>query len=115
MSNELKPCPKCGNARAVLDYDAHSWRVECDCPVFDEYNSEENAIRGWNQRPSDAVLESARNFLTKVDEVGKHVDAVIGVQAARGYPYNGPNWKEERDALAALLPSESASDPKGEK
>ena len=50
------------------------------------------------------ALEAARKFLAKVDEITPHIDGILALQQIRaGQAYNGPNWKAEYEALAALL------------
>lgn len=71
MSEELKPCPFCGNdgsgpiedalhvSLQELDWRPHAWSVQCDkCTATMGYSdSEDEAITAWNARASDAHIE----------------------------------------------------------
>ena len=60
QTNELKPCPFCGNEAAIWDAyfpgkarDVHAL-VGCElCKIFCVDQSEENAIAEWNRRAND--------------------------------------------------------------
>lgn len=63
MSDELKPCPKCGNREdiCIMPVEIHSggwspdiwWKVECfEChtETDDMYDYRDQAIAAWNRR-----------------------------------------------------------------
>lgn len=66
------------------------------------HQSFEDRLRASESEKAE-LRRHAQAFLDKVTEVGKVVDGVIGLQAARGYPYTGPNWGTEHAALTAAL------------
>jgi hypothetical protein len=51
-----------------------------------------------------ALEEAVRAFLDKWPSVEAAVNAVLGLQAARGYPYTGPNIGAEVEQLQKVLP-----------
>lgn len=96
---ELLPCPFCGGIK-IFEVGGGSCHT---CKTCGADGPLSRLGMHWNTRPVSELERLARAFFDKVTEIEPHITGVFGVQAARGYPYNGPNWKEEYNALAAFL------------
>ncbi len=107
MASELKPC-YCGGANfdAFTELTPPEYGVvRCRlCGLGMQKATLSEAIAAWNQRPSDAVLDAAR----KVAEEWHFRDENIKAEVST-------NLRDAIESLCALLPGESASEPKGEK
>jgi hypothetical protein len=49
------------------------------------------------------LIEAGEAFMEKLLQVEKAVNGLIALQTARGFPYTGPQYGKERDALEAAL------------
>lgn len=74
MSEELKPCPRCGGEMSVFQTDGYTWDVMCDSPdCIDEqvFVTREDAIAAANRRtpePATAKVEDAySDFVGRVE------------------------------------------------
>ena len=58
MSQELKPCPFCGQQQAKVKHSSRwGWFVSCQCAaVGPSSESREAAIDAWNTRPEPAQM-----------------------------------------------------------
>lgn len=121
MSEELKPCPRCGATRGLyVLYDEHDmeWFVFCDgckTSLHNEYNdTREEAVRIWNRRAertwhdfSDELPPAGVSVLCRGKNgalyVGKPVtfkgNGTRKVWVPRGDRYRTPEkWMEIEDA-----------------
>ena len=49
------------------------------------------------------ALEQGAAFLAKLDECLPHIEGIVGLQTARGYPYTGPQFGVEMEAFRQAL------------
>ena len=79
-SEELLPCPCCGNYNRGLEYSDPGisvWYVRCQCGLLIGGKTKEEVIKKWNRRPSPwstgtPTEEGLYVVLTKVTTIGIH-------------------------------------------
>ena len=78
MSEELKPCPFCGDADDLsmvrINDSTQYWRIECESCDYNRFifGSKKEAIALWNCRPAeDALTERLELFRQTLAEVAK--------------------------------------------
>lgn len=70
MSEELRPCPFCGNAAKLNEL---SWYeqvdttpyIACDCGLYFAAKTVEELVARWNARPAENALRAEVDFITR--------------------------------------------------
>ncbi|MBO7330062.1 MAG: Lar family restriction alleviation protein [Lentisphaeria bacterium] len=91
MSEELKPCPFCGQDVSIgpVDDCTHYWYVCCeDCDITRFiFGSKQESIKIWNTRPAEDALKAEVERLT---------------QALEAIAKNAEFWDDWDDSLAVI-------------
>ena len=129
MSNELKPCPRCGGLAKYFNIAPYGreephWIADCaaDCPEGRSDGSEAAAAAEWNSRPVEDALRAERDAaLAEAARYKALWDAVPwdrlheATLRLRYYEHQEPNASDEclADGLDAWLAA-YAPQPQGE-
>lgn len=92
MSEELKPCPFCGDKKPVIYQSGGYWKIKCvnGCSLaISGYNSKQGASDAWNRRPSGEDALHTQIAQLQAGYLWKHENYVTAVH--------------ERDAARAEL------------
>ena len=88
MSDDLKPCPFCGEPGELVDQEDHKWYAQCGSQVasccqipnqrYGSFRTPEAAAKAWNTRPIEdvlaAIVEANTEGTEPLEDVLKELD-----------------------------------------